>query len=218
MPRPNPPPPAAKPTVLRFLLDDHQQRDLAKVLGLKKLSPLVSGAITDAIACLKASEAGTPDTTVGNTLAGLAELKKTGRAYDRAVRRLADDRSGVDYTTHSIVQPLARGVLVGEQGAREKLSQAADLRAAELREHPRIQTAKEPLRLFCGVLREIFNRAAAPELKPPLGDGWHHCRQFAMEVFAIAGIEHADFDAHPGRLTEYLGTDVGGIFDSPLAV
>jgi hypothetical protein len=212
MPRPNPPPPAAKPTVVPFRLDDHQQRDLAKVLGLKKLSPLVSRAIAEAIACVKATEAGAPDTTVGNTLAELAELKRTGRAYDRAVRRLADDRSGVDYTTHTIVQPLARAVLVGEQGAREKLLQAADLRAAELRQHPRVQTAKEPLRLFCGVLRGIFSLAAAPELKAPLGDGWHHCRQFAMEVFAIAGIEHADFDAHPGRLTEYLGTDVDGVF------
>jgi len=100
---------------------------------------------------------------------------------------------------HSIVQPLARAVLAGEQGAREKLSRVADSRAAELRQHARAQTAKEPLRLFCGYLREIFVRAAAPQLKPPLGDGWHHCRQFAMEVFAIAGIEHADFDAHPGK-------------------
>jgi hypothetical protein len=33
-----------------------------------------------------------------------------------------------------------------------------------------------------------------------------------MEVFAIADIEQADFETHPNRLTEYLGTDVGGIF------
>jgi hypothetical protein len=76
MPRPNPPPPAAKPRVLPFRLDDHQQRDLAKVLAVKKLSPLVSGSIADAIECLKATGAGSPDTTVGNTLAELAELKK----------------------------------------------------------------------------------------------------------------------------------------------
>jgi hypothetical protein len=29
-----------------------------------------------------------------------------------------------------------------------------------------------------------------------------------MEMFAIAGIDHANFDSHPERLTEYLGTDV----------
>jgi hypothetical protein len=88
MPRPNPPPPFAKPTVLPFSLDDHQQRDLAKVLGLKKLSPLVSGAIADAIACHKATEAGAPDATVGNTLAELGELKK-GRTRPRASREAA---------------------------------------------------------------------------------------------------------------------------------
>jgi hypothetical protein len=208
MPRPNPPPPLPIPTVLPFSLDDHQQRDLAKVLGLKSLSPLVSGAIAEAIGCYKATEAGAPDTTVGNILAELGELKKAGRASDRAVARLADDHSGVDYTTHSIVQSLAKAVLAGEQGAREKLAQAADLRTAELRQHPRVQTIKEPLRLFCGFLREIFIRAAAPELKPPRGDGWHHCRQFAMEVFTIAGIDHADFDAHPERLTAYLGAEI----------
>ena len=29
-----------------------------------------------------------------------------------------------------------------------------------------------------------------------------------MEVFTIAGIDHADFESLPERLTEYLGTDV----------
>jgi hypothetical protein len=29
-----------------------------------------------------------------------------------------------------------------------------------------------------------------------------------LQVFAVAGIDHADFDAHPERLTEYLGTEV----------
>jgi hypothetical protein len=212
MPRPNPPPPSSKPTVLAFSLDDQQQRDIAKVLGLQTLPTLVAGALAEAIACYKATEEGSADTTVANTLAELGELKKVGRAYDRAVRRLADERSGVDYTTHDVLRPLAMAVLARQPGARESLSQAADLMAAELRQHPRVHTSKEPLRFFCGVLREIFNRAAAPGLRPPLGDGWHHCRQFAVEVFAIAGIEHADFETHPNRLTEYLGTDVGGIF------
>jgi hypothetical protein len=49
MPRPNPPSPLLIPTVLPFSLDDHQQRDLAKVLRLKSISPLVSGAIAEAI-------------------------------------------------------------------------------------------------------------------------------------------------------------------------
>jgi hypothetical protein len=183
---------------------------ISRVLGLKNLSPLLAGAIAEAIACYKTTEAGSPDTTVGNTLAELEELTKRGRAFDRAVLRLSDDRSGVDYTTHSIMQPLAIAVLAGEPWSRERLADAADARAAQLRQHPRVQTAKEPLRLFCSVLRQIFNCSAAPEFKAPLGDGWYHCRQFAMEVFIVAGIDSADFGAHPGWLTEYLGTE--GVF------
>jgi hypothetical protein len=160
------------------------------------------------IACYKATAEGSPDTTVGNTLAELGELKKQGRAYDRAVARLADDRSGVDYFTHGILQNLAKAVLAGEPNTREKLATAADARALELREHLRVQTDKEPLRLFGYFLREIFKTSAAPHLRPPIGDGWHHCRQFAMEVFSVAGIDTANFDAHPERLTEYLGTDL----------
>jgi hypothetical protein len=196
------------PTVSPFSLDDRQQRDLAKFLGLTTLSRPVADAVAAAIACYKATAAGSSDTTVGNTLAELRELKKSGRPYDRVVARLADDRSGIDYVSHATLQPLAKAVLAGEQGARDKLAQAADLTAVALHQHPRIQTTKEPLRFFCGVLREIFKFAAAPEVKPPLGDGWHNCRKFAMEVFTIAGIEPADFGAHPERLTEYLGTDV----------
>jgi hypothetical protein len=29
-----------------------------------------------------------------------------------------------------------------------------------------------------------------------------------MQVFAISGVDCANFDAHPERLTTYLGTDV----------
>ena len=64
--------------------------------------------------------------------------------------------------------------------------------------------------LLC-ILRLIFNDAATPVLRSTVDDGWRHCRQFAMEVFAIAGIDHANFDAHPERSTEYLGTEVNGV-------
>jgi hypothetical protein len=78
MPRPNPPPPAMKPSLLPFNLGDQQQRCLAKVLGHRTLPALAAGAIAEAIACYKATETGSPDTTVGNTLAELGELKKGG--------------------------------------------------------------------------------------------------------------------------------------------
>src|SRR5215831_8024175 len=156
MPRPYPPPPLSVPTVQPFNLGDPEKRDLARVLGLACLPPAVSDMIAEAIAVYKAAQAGSADTTVKNTIAALSELKKKGRAYDRAVRRLADDRSGVDDTTLDIIQPFAKAVIGNEPGAREKLTQAAHARAEELRKHKRVQTSTEPLRFFCGVLRLIF--------------------------------------------------------------
>ncbi len=208
MPRPLPPPPATPPTVAPFNLGDEEKRDLAKSLGLKSLSAQATDMIAAAIPNYKATEAGSPDTTIGNTLAELDELKKKGAAYQRAVARLADDRSGVDYTTHGILQPLAKAALGNDLGAQEALAQAARARAEELRQHKRVDITIEPLRLFCGWLRLIFNHTAASELRCTDTEGWRHCRQFAMEVFTVADIMHADFDAHPERLTEYLGTDV----------
>jgi hypothetical protein len=207
MPRPNPPPPTAPPTLSPFKLGDREKRDLAKTLGLGELSPLIVDGLAHAIACYNATAGGSRDTTVGNTLAELGELKKRGTAYDRAVARLADDRSGVDYVTHGMLQRLAATVLAGEPGARQKLREIADQRAAELHQHPRIQPEKESLRLFGYFIRQIFNAAAAPHFTSPPCDGWRHCRQFAVEVFTVAGIDTADFTAHPERLTEYLGTD-----------
>ena len=72
MPRPNPPPPAQARSVTPFSLESAEKRALARALGLSELSP----AIADAISAYKATETGSPDTTVGNTLAALAELKK----------------------------------------------------------------------------------------------------------------------------------------------
>ena len=211
MPRPYPPAPSPPLAVSLFPLGEQEKRDLAKVLGLENLPQLVADEIAHAIACYKATQTGSPDTTIGNTIAALDELKKKGRAYKRAVARLADDRSAVDYTTHSVIQPLAKAVVQNACGAKEVLWHAASVRIDELREHERVETTTESLRLFCGFLRIIFNKASAPELRLNNLEGWRHCRQFALEVFTIADIDHADFDAHPERLTKYLGTDMGGI-------
>jgi hypothetical protein len=211
MPRPYPPPPVTDPPVRPFSLGDAEERDLARVLGLERLSPEVSCMIAGAIAAYIATETGAADTTIANTLAALAELTRPdGRGYRKFVERIADDRSGVDYTTHGVLQQLAKAELAGKPGASEALVRAACERAAVLREHKRVSPPTESMRFFCGVLREIFRRAARPTLASSGGDAWHHCRRFALEVFTIAGIEHADFDAHPERLTEYLGTNVTG--------
>lgn len=207
MPRSYPPSPVSPLTLTPFNIGASEKRDIAKVLGLNSLPPEVSNMVAHAIASYRTTSASSSDTTVRNTLAELYELKKKGTSYRNAVGRLADDRSGVDYTTHGILQPLAAAALGNEPGAREALVQAARARSEKLQKHERVETETEALRFFCGVLRIIFNHVSAPELRRTNKEGWRHCRQFAIEVFAIAEIPH-DFEAHPERLTKYLGTDV----------
>jgi hypothetical protein len=209
MPRPNPPPPVVPPIAVPFTIDDSDKHELARLLGLECLPNDVSGAIATAVAGFGATRNGSSDTTVGNTLAALGELRRgSGRAYRNAVRRIAADESAVDYKTHRALQALAKAVLGRKPGAEESLANAAHSRADELKEHPRVRTSVEPLRHFCGVLRLIFCEVAAPSHRRTIDEGWRNCRRFALGVFTIAGIEPANFDAHPERFTEYLGTDV----------
>jgi hypothetical protein len=210
MPRPLPPPSMVPPTVAPFHLGDAEKHDLAKSLDLKNLPPLIADGIAAAIANYKATEAGSLDTTIGNTLAALAELtRKKGRAYERAVARLADDHSAVDDVTLKLLKALAKATLAGQPGAKEALAVAAGARADELRALKRIDPRTEALRLFCGWLRVIFNSATV-HLKGHITteEAWRRCRRFALEVFTVAGIDHGDFGTHPARLTEYLGTEV----------
>jgi hypothetical protein len=209
MPRPYPPAPTSPPPVAEpFPIGNREKADLASVLGLECLPAELCDAISEAIGCYRATEAGSADTTVGNVLVALGELSKSGRAYDKAVKRLADDRIGIDYTTHERLQPLARAVLKCKPNSQEALAQAAADRAEELRAHKRVAPPTESLRFFCGVLHLIFNQSSSPALHGSPDESRRQCRKFAIEVFTIAGIDHADFDAHPERLTEYLGTDM----------
>jgi len=209
MPRPYPPAPIFPPSVpAPFLIGDREKAGLASVLGLDSLPPELCEALSHAIGCYQATKDGSKDTTVANTLTALGELTKPGRAYKKAVQRLADERSGVDYTTHEMLRPLATAALKDEPGSPEALAQAVSKRMEELRAHKRVAPPTESLRFFCGVLRLIFNQSGSPALRGSLDESWQRCRKFAMEVFTVAGIDHADFDAHPERLTEYLGTDV----------
>ena len=209
MPRPYPATlTVTPPKVAPFELDDFQKRAIARVLGIERLPTDCECTLANAISVHKAT-AGASRATVGNTLAALFELKRKGRAYKRAVERLADDRSGVDYTTLNAVQPLARAVLNdGSATNREALAHAALERADVLTKHKRVDSQTEPLRFFCGFLRLIFNRYAAPTPGHTIEDRWRHCRRFAMEVFDVAGIDTANFVAHPDRLTDYLRTDI----------
>lgn len=82
---------------------------------------MVAAGIAAAIANYKATEAGSPDTTIGNTLAALAELtRKKGRAYEKAVARLADDHSAVDDVTLTVLRPLASATLAANPARRKR--------------------------------------------------------------------------------------------------
>ena len=164
--------------------------------------------LSHAIGCYLATMDGSQDTTVANTLSALDELTKPGRRCQRAMQRLSDERNGIDYITHDKLGPLATAALKDEPGSLEALAQAASMRKEELRAHKRVDPPTESLRFFCGFLRLIFNLSGSPALRGSLDESWQRCRKFAMEVFAVAGIDHANFAAHPERLTEYLGTDV----------
>lgn len=208
MPRACPPPLTASPNLRPFALDGLDKRRLAHSLGLKDLPPEAADLIAHAIVSYKATQEGSKATTVANTLAALRELFKKGRVDERAVARIADERSGVDYTTHLALQSLAKAVLANEPHAVDSLAEHVERRIGELEEHERVLPSAESLRFFCGVLRVIFNHTAAPSLKPATEDAWRNCRKFALEVFTIGCIGHPDFDNHPERLTEYLGTNV----------
>jgi hypothetical protein len=208
MPRAYSPPLVATPTLRPFTLDSADKLRLAHSLGLNDLPSDVVESIAHTISCCKATHEGSKDTTVANTIAALRELFSRGRLNEKAVRRIADDRCGVDYTTHLALQPLAKAVLAKKSHAVEALAVAVQRRIGELEKHPRVLPSTESLRFFCGVLRVIFNHAAASSLKLTTEDAWRNCRKFALEVFTVSGVDHPDFDSHPDRLTEYLGTDV----------
>ena len=188
-----------------FHLDASAKRDIANIVGLKELPESTVESIDRAVNCYQATIRGSEDATVGNTLYALRQLEKHGLAREDALNLFADDRAAVDYSTHDIMQPLARAVLEGRPGSNEDLAQAAGSRAAELADHPRVATSTEPLRHFCGILRVIFFHVKG---EIPEKEAWRRCRRFALAIFTAAGIDHADFGAHPQRLTEYLRTEV----------
>src|SRR5262249_15558830 len=210
MPRPYLPHLIALPKVANsFHLDAAAEKQISKALGLKKLTKRTVVWIEQAVNCYCATSSGYKSATVASTLLALRQLEKPGRNRDDALELFANDRAAVDYTTLNLIQPLAKAVLDGRPNANNALKQAAGNRAVELTVHPRISTSNEPMRQFSGILRLIFN-ASSRHLQRTITQEelWHRCRRFALEIFAAARIDHAEFDCHPDRLTKYLGTEI----------
>jgi hypothetical protein len=180
MPRPFPPAPILPPPVpVLFPIGEREKADLARVLRLDGLPPELCDAISHAVGCYQATKDGSKDTTVANTLAGLGELTKPGRAYKKAVQRLADERSGVGYTTHEMLQQLATAVLKDEPGPREALAQAAVKRMEELRAHKRVAPPTESLR---------FLRHSTPDLQSVRLS--RAARQPRWELASVSQVRH----------------------------
>jgi hypothetical protein len=195
--------------VTSFQLDKAANRSIAGLIDLRELDPLTVQYINSAVNCYHATRSGSASTTVANTRFAFRQLKKPSRAREESIKLLADDRAAVDYTTHDLLQPLAKAVLNRQVGADQALERKAQDLDTALASHPRVSTSAEPLRFFCGVLRLIFDHCTDHlRGRTTEQERWHRCRRFALEVFSTAGITHANFDAHPERLTEYLQTDV----------
>jgi hypothetical protein len=192
-----------------FTLTPAQRQSIAATIPSKDLPQNIIELIEYATGCYLATQAGSKTCTIANALFVLAQLEKKGSVRRDALILLADDRGAVDYTTHAALQNLAKAALAKEPGADEKLLAAARRRAAELRQHARIVPETEPLRFFCGILREIFN-VAAIDLKGRItpGEAWRRCRRFSYAVLKAANVERHHFLAHRARLTEYLMTDI----------
>jgi hypothetical protein len=129
--------------VKSFHLDPEANRRIAQTLALKKLPKLIAEAIEHAVNCYHATKSGSAGTTVANTLLALQNLEKRGRAYADALNLFADERSGVDDKTLSLLQPLAKATLQEQPGAKQALVTAARKRRAELAHHPRIITTDQ---------------------------------------------------------------------------
>ena len=208
MPRPSLPKLIPNIQVKPFTVDTSDKKNIARTLGLKELPPEVEGVIAEAISCFLATEKSSKSTTVANVKVALKDIQKNGQAYNDALTLLADDRSGVDYTTHNSLQALAQAVIAGNMGKKKALIKAARNRLIEIEKHDRIETTTEHLRHFCGKLRVIFNKSSTLEKRSSIPVGWRNCKRFAKAVFSAAHINTANFDENPHRLKLYLGTDV----------
>jgi hypothetical protein len=211
MARPELPRLVASPMIAKFQTQRSAKNRLAAIARLQALDNEVVGAIEHAVACYLATKEGSETTTTANVLRTLRQfVEGSNRAQRDAIEVLAHDQSGIDSETHRLLSPLAKRVLEGDGAAKALLIQAAKDKLVEVEAHPRVTTSTEPMRHFCGVIRVIFNECTCHPgwvgIDPE--EAWRRCGKFALEIFAAAGIDHADFDAHPERLKEYLGTDV----------
>jgi hypothetical protein len=195
-------PPIVGPIDLRkyaITLDETEKSEIARALGLARLSDESAAALQDVISVYKATLAEPIQTTPHASIAAISDVQRISKSLVKALARFTNERSGVDGETFDGMHPYATAVVT--------TLTAFDLAAAEekkrLKAHSRVYADQECLRQLCAGLRMLFFHFAEPGMcagetaRGPL-------RQFALEVFTIAGIDHADFASHPERLDELL--------------
>ena len=139
--------------------------------------------------------------TTGQVRTAIRDLQKAKRKLIGTLAPFTDENSWVDFETFEALNPLAKECLA----ALERLEPVANVQVERLAGR-RVYPATECLWQFCGTLRLFFRQFANPTLtKSP--EATKHLRSFALAVFEAAGIDHADYDAHPERLDEMLRTD-----------
>jgi hypothetical protein len=180
---------------------------IAEALGLDELAPCLVEAIEFAVSGYFANKRGSRGTTRDAVRLALARLVKKGRHFDDALHLFASDRSGVDSETHLLLRDLAQRTLEGDAEAESMLLDAARLREIQLASCKRWQPEIEILRHFVSALRAVFDGVTVAS-EASEAAYWPRCRRFVREVMDSAGIETADFVAHPERLTEYLRTEL----------
>jgi hypothetical protein len=164
------------------------------------MSDKAAATLQEAIALYRASLQ-VHGTTKGAVKVAVQDLQMARRKLLDALTPFTDPVSWVDIETFSALNPIAKQCL----RALRRLELVAK---AQVERHAgrRVYPETECLWQFCGTLRLFFHRFADPALtKSP--DATKHLRRFAFAVFEAAGIDHADYDAHPERLDEMLRTD-----------
>jgi hypothetical protein len=201
MPRPVSPPSMAPPDVqqlIRPLKTSHS--DLARALGLRRLSDELAATLQEAIAVYRASLMVAP--TKGQVRTLVLDLQKAERPLSDALAPFLSENSSIDIETFAAFEATAKKCMA----TLEKLDSIAAAQIARLKSGPRVIPATECLSQFSGILGKLFHKFADPDLTKPQA-ATKCLREFALIMFEEAGIENADYYSHPERLDEMLRTD-----------
>lgn len=208
------------PLLVPQKLDATEWLDIAKTLGRNQLSAEATEVINRIVleyASLKRLPAPTPGTAI-------AFLREVSGGVKRVARRPSPDRlanahkqlkkllhpgNSLDPETQNVLLPVAKTLLSAEkasfQDAARALLVTIDDRIKQLRQHPRVNPANQPLRYMCALLRYAFLMFKAPAVPPQKT----RLRAFVFAVFSAFEIGGADsFTNHPARLDDHLLSDL----------